>query len=102
MKLLCDVHSHLRPHHCYGRKGEEVELIRDDGTVLIVQVKSGDRFPVTPEKISFKSDETIDEQQASETTPVPAVVSRTVRTVSRQDKPTQGGSLSAPSIPTLF
>jgi hypothetical protein len=66
MVLKCDCFSHLRPHHCYGRKGDEVELIRDDGTVLIVQAKSGDRFPVTPEKISFKSDDSSTETGADD------------------------------------
>jgi hypothetical protein len=96
MKLLCDVYSHLRPHHCYGRKGEEVELIRDDGTVLIVQAKSGDRFPVTPEKISFESDETTVEQPNSPAERIPPVVSRKVLSVPRSNKSTQGGSFSAP------
>ena len=102
MILKVDVFSKVRPHHCYGRRGDEVELIRDDDTVCIVQNSSGDRFPVLKSKISFKSDETIDEGQSGAPQDLAPMVQASHRTVARKSKPTPGGSPPNSPQHTLF
>lgn len=102
MKLICDVYSHLRPHHCYGRAGDEVVVVSDCGNVLIVENVHEDRFPVSPDKISFKSDETNDEGQGTAPPRMADLVPPKSKSVSRKNQHTQGGSISNPPRPTLF
>ena len=101
MILNCDVYSHLRPHHRYGAKGEEVTVIRDDIDVLIVQNSVGDRFPVHKSKISFKSDDSTD----TTSTPgadVHGMVQMPVRAISKARKPSKRASIPDASPNTLF
>lgn len=46
MKLYKDVRSKLKPEVLYGKEGEEVNVISEDGQVAIVENDKGDRFPV--------------------------------------------------------
>ena len=53
MTLACDIKSLFHPagkEVIYGRRGENVTLVADHMTVLIVEGKNG-RFPVTKVKI---------------------------------------------------
>jgi hypothetical protein len=52
MKLKNDKRSRLKPDIVYGRKGEEVKMISDNGTVLIVEAESGNRFTVRKEEVT--------------------------------------------------
>lgn len=52
MKLKNDKRSHLKPDVVYGRKGEEVKMISDNGAVLIVETESGNRFTVRKDEVT--------------------------------------------------
>lgn len=49
-----DVFSTLKPKVQYGKKGEKVEIISDHGNAVIVANKSGDKYSVTIEKITYE------------------------------------------------
>jgi hypothetical protein len=50
--LLEDAVSYVRKGRIYALKGEQVTIIKDNDTVLIVQRQTGERFPVSPKIIS--------------------------------------------------
>ena len=52
MKLKADVFSHLRPGNKYGKKGDEVKLISEQGIVAIVEGPDGIRYPVPFENLT--------------------------------------------------
>lgn len=52
MKLKVDVYSHLRPDRMYGKKGDEVILIRERGNVAIVEGPDLNRFSVPIENLT--------------------------------------------------
>ena len=52
MNLKTDIHSHMHEEIIYGRQGDLVKLITDDGQVCIVEDKYGKRFPCRKEKLS--------------------------------------------------
>lgn len=65
--LKHDIRSAFSPQRLYGKAGEEVKITSGDGTVLIVQGKGGNSFPVLitdfadqpdfiPAQVSYKPD----------------------------------------------
>ena len=58
--LIKDVHSLFNPSHFYGKAGDEIEIISDYNTVLIVRqkdLKCG--FPISKEDLSEKKVEAV-------------------------------------------
>lgn len=53
MKLLSDRYALNDKKKLYAKAGEEVTLIKDNGNVLIVASKKGERFPVRKEEVEF-------------------------------------------------
>lgn len=52
MKLKVDVYSHLRPGDQYGKQGDEVKVIRENGSVAIVEGPNSNRYPVPLENLT--------------------------------------------------
>ena len=52
MKLKVDVFSHLKPHHQYGSKGDEVTLIKQHGNTLIIEGPDKNRYSVPVEHVT--------------------------------------------------
>ena len=52
MKLLKTIRSKINPLDVYGKSGEEVKLISDLGSTLIVSGENGNRFPVSRDDVS--------------------------------------------------
>ena len=52
MILKCDAISHCDPKTVYGSAGEEVEIVGSYITVMIVENKAGNRFPVRADHLS--------------------------------------------------
>lgn len=50
--LLSDIYSGGKDQKLYGKKGQKVEVVREDRTVCIVRPEGSDRgFPVSPNEI---------------------------------------------------
>lgn len=56
----------------YGKAGDQVTKISTHGCVLIVEGKSGDRFPVTSEEVSEKLPTEEQKNRPAMITPAPA------------------------------
>ena len=90
MKLKNDKRSHLKPDVVYGRKGEEVKMISDNGTVLIVEAESGSRFTVRKEEVT--ENEVAQTEKTANNIIKPDVVS----------KPSKAGKPGSQNQTTLF
>lgn len=55
-KLIADVESIVVKGRVYGRCGDEVKVVADCVNVLIVEDKTGSRFPVKKELIEIIQD----------------------------------------------
>lgn len=53
MRLSKNIESSVKGGFVYGIEGEEVKVIRDDGTVSIVENASGFRYPVRTEFLTM-------------------------------------------------
>lgn len=61
--LTEDIKSNFKTR-LYGCKGDEVQVIGDYGTALIVQAANGDRYPIKSNQINFGN-----EKQTKTTSP---------------------------------
>jgi hypothetical protein len=58
--LNANIYSLFNPSHCYGKAGNEVEIISDNDTVMIVRhkgLKCG--FPISKEHLSYEKTEAV-------------------------------------------
>lgn len=46
-----DIFSHVKPKNQYGKKGDKVNILREDDYLAIVETKQGSIFPVTKNKL---------------------------------------------------
>lgn len=61
-----DIYSRFNKGYCYGKAGDEVELVSDKDTILIVRhkgLKSG--FPIDKEELSERKTEAISDDNSS-------------------------------------
>jgi hypothetical protein len=65
MKLSNEKRSRLRPDVVYAVKGEEVKMISERGTVLIVETAAGNRFAVRKEEVTEEAVEQSKEEEVN-------------------------------------
>lgn len=77
MKLSKEIRSKLKPDVVYGKEGEEVKVIREDGHMAIVENDKGDRFPVTMDLLTDEYKATPEREQVKQINkPVPPKVKK--------------------------
>lgn len=97
MKLKSDLFSTSRPSMLYGRKGDEVKIIRDCENVLIVETSCGNRFPVPREKLTYD-----EENETAGQDCIPDLVPKKNNAVPGKNKPHHRRSVSDDSQSSLF
>jgi hypothetical protein len=102
MIIKVDVHSHLRPGHVYGRKGEEVTIVKEFETVLIVQNSCGNRFPVNPKSLTFESNDEARADPPGSDNKVPTVAPEKVSKLRPKSRTDRTGGKEDAMQPSLF